>query len=154
MPSAIPTMTLDQEINPWKHKRALRLCSPQAEPDEGLWETAQDSAREIIVHFPVALDSGQIEMFTGFACSTTSPAARPREASVIQAQVTLDEVRALASWMTWKCAGGQYPLRRRQGRRHLRSQSLSQGELERITRRYTSEIIDFIGPEKDVPRPT
>ena len=96
------------------------------------------------------------------AASRCSPAsafstplhAAPRKGGIRYApDVTLDEVRALASWMTWKCAVVNIPFGGAKGGVICDPKKMSQGELERMTRRYTSEIIDFIGPEKDVPAP-
>jgi glutamate dehydrogenase (NAD(P)+) len=110
-------------------------------------------SREVIVHFPVKMDDGRIEMFTGFRVQH-SIARGPCKGGIRYAPgVTLDEVRALASWMTWKCAVVNIPFGGAKGGVICDPKKMSQGELERMTRRYTSEIIDLIGPEKDVPAP-
>ena len=110
-------------------------------------------AREVIVHFPVTMDDGRIEMFTGYRVQH-SQARGPAKGGLRYApDVTLDEVRALASWMTWKCAVVNIPFGGAKGGIICNPKKMSTGELERMTRRYTSEIIEFIGPEKDVPAP-
>ena len=110
-------------------------------------------SREIIVHFPVALDNGMIDVFTGFRVQHNI-ARGPCKGGIRYApDVTLDEVRALASWMTWKCAVVNIPFGGAKGGVICDPKTMSRGELERMTRRYTSEIIEFIGPEKDVPAP-
>jgi glutamate dehydrogenase (NAD(P)+) len=120
---------------------------------KALWKLLSTPAREIIVHFPVAMDDGHIEMFTGFRVQHNI-ARGPAKGGIRYApDVTLDEVRALASWMTWKCAVVNIPFGGAKGGVICDPKKMSQGELERMTRRYTSEIIDFIGPEKDVPAP-
>jgi glutamate dehydrogenase (NAD(P)+) len=147
-------MTLDQEINPWEAQNArFDFAARKLNLDEGLWKLLRTPTREVIVHFPVTLDNGKIEMFTGFRVQH-SIARGPCKGGIRYAHdVTLDEVRALASWMTWKCAVVNIPFGGAKGGVICDPKNMSQGELERMTRRYTSEIIDFIGPEKDVPAP-
>jgi glutamate dehydrogenase (NAD(P)+) len=121
--------------------------------DEGIEKILRYSAREITVHLPVILDDGRIEIFTGFRVHH-SLARGPAKGGIRYApDVSLDEVRALASWMTWKCAVADIPFGGAKGGVICDPTILSQGELERITRRYTAEIYDFIGPDRDVPAP-
>jgi glutamate dehydrogenase (NAD(P)+) len=143
-----------QEINPWEAQSArFEFAARKLNLDEGLWKVLSTPSREIIVHFPVTMDDGKIEMFTGFRVQH-SIARGPGKGGIRYApDVTLDEVRALASWMTWKCAVVNIPFGGAKGGVICDPKKMSQGELERMTRRYTSEIIDFIGPEKDVPAP-
>jgi glutamate dehydrogenase (NAD(P)+) len=154
MAGVTPSVTLDQEINPWEAQNArFDFAARKLNLDEGLWKLLRTPTREVIVHFPVTLDSGKIEMFTGFRVQH-SIARGPCKGGIRYApDVTLDEVRALASWMTWKCAVVNIPFGGAKGGVICDPKNMSQGELERMTRRYTSEIIDFIGPEKDVPAP-
>ena len=108
---------------------------------------------ELTVNFPVVLDDGRIEVFTGYRVQH-SIARGPAKGGVRFApDVSLDEVRALAAWMTWKCAVVNIPFGGGKGGVICDPQILSDGELERITRRYTAEILEFIGPERDVPAP-
>ena len=148
------SVSLDQEINPWEAQSArFEFAARKLNLEEGLWRVLSTPAREIIVHFPVTLDSGKIEMFTGFRVQH-SIARGPGKGGVRYSPVvSLDEVRALASWMTWKCAVVNIPFGGAKGGVICDPKKMSMGELERMTRRYTSEIIDFIGPEKDVPAP-
>jgi glutamate dehydrogenase (NAD(P)+) len=154
MPSVPPAVPLDQEINPWEAQSArFDFAARKLNLDEGLWKLLRLPQRELIVHFPVTLDNGNIEMFTGFRVQH-SMARGPCKGGIRYApDVTLDEMRALASWMTWKCAVVNIPFGGAKGGVICDPKSMSQGELERMTRRYTSEISDFIGPEKDVPAP-
>ncbi len=154
MAMAAPAMTLDQEINPWEAQSArFEFAARKLNLDENLWKVLSTPSREIIVHFPVTMDTGKIEMFTGFRVQHNI-ARGPGKGGIRYApNVTLDEVRALASWMTWKCAVVNIPFGGAKGGVICDPKNMSQGELERMTRRYTSEIIDFIGPEKDVPAP-
>ncbi len=151
---AVPSMSLEQEINPWEAQSArFEFAARKLNLDPGLWKVLSTPAREIIVHFPVHMDNGSIEMFTGFRVQH-SVARGPGKGGIRYApDVSLDEVRALASWMTWKCAVVNIPFGGAKGGIICDPKKMSQGELERMTRRYTSEIIEFIGPEKDVPAP-
>ncbi|HEX4036838.1 MAG TPA: Glu/Leu/Phe/Val dehydrogenase [Acidobacteriaceae bacterium] len=148
------TVSLEQEINPWEAQAArFDFAARKLNLDEGLWRVLRYPSREIIVHFPVAMDDGRIEMFTGYRV-LHSQARGPGKGGIRYApDVTLDEVRALASWMTWKCAVVNIPFGGAKGGVICDPKKMSQGELERMTRRYTAEIIEFIGPEKDVPAP-
>ncbi|MGD0829914.1 MAG: Glu/Leu/Phe/Val dehydrogenase [Terracidiphilus sp.] len=148
------TVSLVQEINPWEAQEArFDLAARKLNLEDGLWKLLRMPAREVIVHFPVAMDNGKIEMFTGFRVQHSIARGPGKGGIRYSPDVTLDEVRALASWMTWKCAVVNIPFGGAKGGVICDPKKMSQGELERMTRRYTSEIIDFIGPEKDVPAP-
>jgi glutamate dehydrogenase (NAD(P)+) len=146
--------TLEQESNPWEQQAArFNLAASKLKLEEGLWRVLQQPNREIIVHIPVNMDNGELEVFTGYRVQH-SIARGPAKGGVRFApDVTLDEVRALASWMTWKCAVVNIPFGGAKGGIICDPKNMSRGELERMTRRYTSELIEFIGPEKDVPAP-
>ncbi len=148
------TISLEQEINPWEAQSArFDFAARKLNLDPGIWKVLNSPSREIIVHFPVTMDDGHIELFTGYRVQH-SIARGPGKGGIRYApDVTLDEVRALASWMTWKCAVVNIPFGGAKGGVICDPRKMSQGELERLTRRYTSEIIEFIGPEKDVPAP-
>ncbi len=154
MSSVTPAVSLDQEVNPWEAQSArFDFAARKLNLDEGLWKLLRMPAREIIVHFPVPMDNGRIEMFTGFRVQHNIARGPAKGGIRYSPDVTLDEVRALASWMTWKCAVVNIPFGGAKGGVICDPKAMSQGELERMTRRYTSEISDFIGPEKDVPAP-
>jgi glutamate dehydrogenase (NAD(P)+) len=151
---SVKTISLEQEINPWESQSArFDLAARKLNLDEGLWKILRCPNREIIVHIPVAMDNGTLEVFTGFRVQH-SIARGPAKGGVrFTPDLNLDEVRALASWMTWKCAVVNIPFGGAKGGVVCDPRKLSMGELERITRRYTAELIEFIGPEKDVPAP-
>ena len=154
MASITPAVTLDQEINPWEAQNArFDFAARKLNLDEGLWKLLRTPAREIIVHFPVSMDDGRIEIYTGFRVQHSMARGPCKGGIRYSPEVTLEEVRALASWMTWKCAVVNIPFGGAKGGVICDPRKMSQGELERMTRRYTSEISDFIGPEKDVPAP-
>jgi len=148
------TITLEQEINPWEAQSArFNFAAQKLNLDEGLMKVLQYPNRELIVHIPVSMDNGKLEVFTGFRVQH-SIARGPGKGGIRYApDVTLDEVRALASWMTWKCAIVNIPFGGAKGGVICDPHKMSMGELERMTRRYTAELIEFIGPEKDVPAP-
>ena len=145
---------VDQELNPWLSAEArFNEAASRLKLDEGIQKVLRTPAREITVAIPVQLDDGRLEVFTGYRVQH-SIARGPGKGGVRFApDVTLDEVRALASWMTWKCAVVNIPLGGAKGGVICDPKVLSQFELERITRRYTAEIFEFIGPDKDIPAP-
>lgn len=144
----------EHEFNPLLSAEArFDEAANQLSLDDGMRKVLRSPAREITVHIPVVLDDGRIEVFTGYRVQH-SIARGPAKGGIRYApDVSLDEVRALASWMTWKCAVVNLPFGGGKGGVICNPAQLSQFELERITRRYTAEIIEFIGPEKDVPAP-
>ncbi len=148
------TMTLAQETNPWEAQAArFDTAASKLNLDAGLWKVLRYPQREIIVHIPVGMDDGSVEVFTGYRVQH-SVARGPAKGGIrYSPDVSLDEVRALASWMTWKCAVVNIPFGGAKGGVICDPKHMSQGELERMTRRYTAELIEFIGPEKDVPAP-
>ncbi len=147
-------VSLAQETNPWEAQAArFDTAATKLNLDAGIWKVLRYPAREIIVHIPVAMDDGSVEVFTGYRVQH-SVARGPAKGGIrYSPDVTLDEVRALASWMTWKCAVVNIPFGGAKGGVICDPKHMSQGELERMTRRYTAELIEFIGPEKDVPAP-
>ena len=154
MAVAIPSISLDQEINPWEAQSArFDFAARKLNLDPGLWRVLSTPSREVIVHFPITMDDGRIEVFTGFRVQHSQARGPAKGGIRYSSDCTLDEVRALASWMTWKCAVVNIPFGGAKGGVICDPKKLSMTELERITRRYTSEIIEFIGPEKDVPAP-
>src|SRR6266481_4388397 len=148
------TLSLEQELNPWEAQAArFDFAAQKLNLDDGLWKILRYPTREIIVHIPVAMDDGRIEVFTGFRVQH-SIARGPAKGGVrYSPDVTLDEIRALASWMTWKCAVVNIPFGGAKGGIIVDPKKLSNSELEKLTRRYTAELIEFIGPEKDVAPP-
>ncbi len=148
------TVTLEQEMNPWEAQAArFEFAARKLNLDDALWKVLSFPNREIIVHFPVSMDDGSVQLFTGFRVHHSMARGPGKGGIRYSPEVTLDEVRALASWMTWKCAVVNIPFGGAKGGVICDPRKLSHGELERITRRYTSELIEFLGPEKDVPAP-
>ncbi len=142
------------EFNPWKNA-AIRFENAAAKLnlDDGMRKILKTPSKELTVAIPIILDDGRVEVFTGYRVQH-SIARGPAKGGIRYApDVSLDEMRALASWMTWKCAVVNLPYGGAKGGVICDPAILSQIELERITRRYTAEILDIIGPEKDIPAP-
>jgi glutamate dehydrogenase (NAD(P)+) len=121
--------------------------------DPDLYAVLRVPNRELKVYIPTKMDSGRIQVFEGYRVQHNF-ARGPAKGGIRYApDVSLDEVRALAAWMTWKCAVVNVPFGGAKGGIICDPQQMSMGELERMTRRYAAELLDFIGPEKDVPAP-
>ncbi len=109
--------------------------------------------RELIVNFPVRMDNGDVEMFTGYRVQHNINRGPAKGGIRFSPEVSLDEVRALAMWMTWKCAVVGIPFGGAKGGVICDPHKLSRAELERLSRRYATEISILIGPDSDIPAP-
>src|SRR5216684_1053341 len=148
------TLSTEQETNPWLAAEArFDEAATLLNLDDGICKVLRSPTREITVHIPVMLDDGRIEVFTGYRVQHSIARGPGKGGIRFAPDVTLDEVRALAAWMTWKCAVVNIPFGGAKGGVICDPQSLSRAELEKITRRYTAELMDQFGPEKDVPAP-
>jgi glutamate dehydrogenase (NAD(P)+) len=121
--------------------------------DPGIWKILTHPKRQIIVSCPVQMDNGEIEVFTGYRVQYSITLGPAKGGIRYHPDVTLDEVTALAAWMTWKCAVAHIPFGGAKGGIACDPSKMSRRELEALTRRYIAEIVDAIGPEKDVPAP-
>ncbi len=121
--------------------------------EPGIWRILTSPKRQIIVSCPVLMDSGEIEVFTGFRVQYNIALGPAKGGIRYHQDVTLDEVKALAAWMTWKCAVAGIPFGGGKGGIICDPTKMSLREVEALTRRYVAEIMDAIGPEKDVPAP-
>ena len=149
---AIPSS--EKETNPWVSAEArFDEAAELLGLDEGLRKILRTPGLELKVAVPVVLDDGRYEVFTGYRVQHSIVRGPAKGGIRFAPDVTLDEVRALAAWMTWKCAVVNIPFGGGKGGVICDPDVLSPGELERITRRYTSEIMDIIGPDRDVPAP-
>jgi glutamate dehydrogenase (NAD(P)+) len=123
------------------------------ELDPGIWRILTHPKRQIVVSCPVQMDNGEIEVFTGYRVQYNITLGPAKGGIRYHPDVSLDEVTALAAWMTWKCAVAHIPFGGGKGGIVCDPTRMSKRELEALTRRYVAEIIDAIGPEKDVPAP-
>jgi glutamate dehydrogenase (NAD(P)+) len=145
---------IEQETNPWIAAAArFDEAASRLKLDDGIRKVLKSATREITIHIPIQLDDGRLEVFTGYRVQHSIARGPGKGGIRFAPDVTLDEVRALASWMTWKCAVVNIPFGGSKGGVICDPTLLSDSELERITRRYTAELMDFLGPERDVPAP-
>jgi glutamate dehydrogenase (NAD(P)+) len=121
--------------------------------DPGIWKILTHPKRQITVSCPIQMDNGEIEVFTGYRVQYNITLGPAKGGIRYHPDVTLDEVTALAAWMTWKCAVAQVPFGGGKGGVICDPTRMSRRELEALTRRYVAEIVDAIGPDKDVPAP-
>jgi len=121
--------------------------------EEGVYRYMKYPEREITVYIPVAMDSGRLEVFTGYRVLHSTVRGPGKGGIRFAPDVSLDEVRALAAWMTWKCAVVNIPFGGAKGGVICDPTKLSKAELERVTRRYTAALSDWFGPERDIPAP-
>src|SRR5690349_20079902 len=121
--------------------------------EPGIWKILTHPKRQITVSCPVQMDNGEIEVFTGYRVQYNITLGPAKGGIRSHPGVSLDEVTALAAWMTWKCALAHVPFGGGKGGIICDPTKMSRRELEALTRRYVAEIIDAIGPEKDVPAP-
>ncbi len=121
--------------------------------EPGLYRVLRNPEKQIIVSIPVMRDTGEVEVFTGFRVLYNTSRGPAKGGIRFDTQVTLEEVKALAAWMTWKCAVVNIPFGGAKGGVVCDPHTMSIGELERLTRRYTAGIINVLGPDSDVPAP-
>jgi glutamate dehydrogenase (NAD(P)+) len=121
--------------------------------DRGLYKVLRNPEKQIIVSVPILRDNGEVEVFTGYRVLYNTSRGPAKGGIRFDLNVTLEEVTALAAWMTWKCAVVNIPFGGAKGAVRCDPTTMSLGELERVTRRYTSGIIETLGPDSDVPAP-
>ncbi len=141
-------------VNPFETaKKQIDIVSDLIGINGGIREVLKHPKRELSVNFPVRLDDGSFRVFTGYRVQYNMARGPTKGGIRYHPQVSLDEVRALAAWMTWKCAVVNIPYGGAKGGVICDPKQMSKGELERLTRRYASEIASIIGPEIDIPAP-
>jgi glutamate dehydrogenase (NAD(P)+) len=144
----------ESTINPFETaKKQIDIVADLLGLNGGIREVLKHPKRELTVNFPVRMDSGDLRVFTGYRVQYNMARGPTKGGIRYHPQVTLDEVRALAAWMTWKCAVVNIPYGGAKGGIICDPKSMSKSELERLTRRYASEISLIIGPEIDIPAP-
>jgi glutamate dehydrogenase (NAD(P)+) len=142
------------EINPFQNAlKQLQIAADLLKLDEGAHETLKQPKRILTVSLPVRFDNGEVKALTGYRVQYNDARGPYKGGIRYHPDVTLDEVKALACWMTWKCAVLDLPYGGAKGGVVCDPKHMSMGEKERVTRRYTSAIYDFIGPYRDVPAP-
>jgi len=148
-----PGPILDNE-NPFESMmERFRFASEILNLDEGMFQYLSNPAKQVIVSVPVMMDSGKIQVFEGFRVLHNDVLGPTKGGIRYAPDVHLDEVKALAAWMTWKCAVVNVPYGGAKGGIRCNPKEMSQRELESMTRRYTASLLDILGPEKDIPAP-
>jgi len=148
------TQRVAEAINPWHvAQQQFDLAAERLNLSTGLRRVLREPKRELTVHFPVKMDDGSVQVFTGFRVQHNLGRGPAKGGIRYHQDVSLDEVKALAMWMTWKCAVVGIPYGGGKGGVIVDPKKLSQRELEGLTRRYATEISIIIGPEKDIPAP-
>ncbi len=147
-------VTVKNELNVYESAEArFEAAAQKLGLENGLYRYLKYPDKEITVYIPVGMDDGRLEVFIGYRVQHSLVRGPGKGGIRYAPDVTLDEIRALAAWMTWKCAVVNIPFGGAKGGIICDPTKLSQGELERITRRYTAELMDWLGPERDVPAP-
>lgn len=143
-----------KRINPLEvAMKQVDIAAERLKLDPGVCEKIKQTKRELIVHFPVKMDDGSIKIFTGYRVQHNLTRGPGKGGIRYHPDVDLDEVRALAMWMTWKAAVVNIPFGGAKGGVQCDPKSMSPRELENMTRRYTWEISFIIGPDRDIPAP-
>ena len=141
-------------INPWQMAQSqFENAAQYLDLDPGLMDFIRLPKRELAINFPVKMDDGTLKVFTGYRVHHNTIRGPAKGGIRYHQDVTLDEVRALAMWMTWKCSLMNIPYGGAKGGVIVNPRFLSNRELEKLTRRYTSEMSSFIGPDSDIPAP-
>src|SRR5256714_2451252 len=143
-----------EELNPFKiAQQQFDSAASYLNLDESTRQVLRNAKRQLVVSIPVRMDGGGVRVFEGYRVQHNIARGPAKGGIRFHPNVTLDEVKALASWMTWKCATVGIPYGGGKGGVICDPKSMSKGELERLTRRYAFEIAPIIGPDRDIPAP-
>lgn len=154
IPQPIPRIAPREDLNPYRIAQIqFDLAAEHLKLDQGLRQILRTPKRVLEVSIPTKMDNGQVKVFTGYRVQHNVARGPAKGGIRYHPAVTLDEVKALATWMTWKTAAVNIPFGGGKGGVICDPKRMSKPELERMTRRYTSEILPVIGPEQDIPAP-
>ena len=143
-----------EEMNVYQNAEArFEVAANKLGLEQGIYRYLKYPDKEITLYIPVGMDNGQLEVFTGYRVLHSTVRGPGKGGIRFAPDVSIDEVRALSAWMTWKCAVVDIPFGGAKGGIICDPRKMSRGELERLTRRYTAELSDWLGPERDVPAP-
>ena len=143
-----------EELNPFEIAKAqFDRAADYLELEESMRNVLRNAKRQLIVSIPVRMDGGETKVFEGYRVQHNIARGPAKGGIRYHPNVSLDEVKALASWMTWKCATVGIPYGGGKGGVVCDPKSMSKSELERLTRRYAFEIAPIIGPDRDIPAP-
>ncbi len=147
-------VNLQKELNPLENaERQFEEAAQRLKLDPGIKEMIKRPRRATIVSLPVAMDDGRIQVFTGYRVQHSIIRGPAKGGIRYHPDVTLEEVEALAAWMTWKCAVVNIPFGGGKGGVACDPSKMSRAEIERLTRRYAADLSDLFGPESDIPAP-
>jgi glutamate dehydrogenase (NAD(P)+) len=153
-PQVIPRIAPREDLNPYRIAQIqFDIAAEHLKLDAGLRQILRTPKRVMEVAIPTKMDNGQVKVFTGYRVQHNVARGPAKGGLRYHPNVTLDEVKALAMWMTWKTATVNVPYGGAKGGVICEPKRMSKGELERMTRRFTSEILPIIGPERDIPAP-
>src|SRR6202795_3502276 len=153
-PQAIPRIAPREDLNPYRIAQIqFDIAAEHLKLDPGLRQILRTPKRIMEVSIPTKMDNGQVKVFTGFRVQHNIARGPAKGGLRYHPNVTLDEVKALAMWMCWKTATVNVPYGGAKGGVICDPKRMSKGELERMTRRFTAEILPIIGPERDIPAP-
>lgn len=154
MTASATTETTKKEINVLEMARQqLAMAAQYLDLDEGLHKVLAHPIRQLVVNFPVVMDNGHVEVFEGYRVQHNLARGPTKGGIRYHPEVDLDETTALAMWMTWKCAVVDIPYGGAKGAVKVDTKKLSRRELEKLTRRFASEISIIVGPNTDIPAP-
>jgi len=150
----MPHTPAPEEMNVYQNAEArFEVAANKLGLEQGVYRYLKYPDKEITLYIPVGMDNGQLEVFTGYRVLHSTVRGPGKGGIRFAPDVSIDEVRALSAWMTWKCAVVDIPFGGAKGGIICDPRKMSRGELERLTRRYTAELADWLGPERDVPAP-
>jgi glutamate dehydrogenase (NAD(P)+) len=146
--------TAPEEMNVYQNAEArFEEAAKKLGLEQGIYKYLKYPDKEVTMYIPVGMDNGTLEVFTGYRVLHSTVRGPGKGGIRFAPDVSLDEVRALAAWMTWKCALVDIPFGGAKGGVICDPNKMSRGEQERLTRRYTAELSSWLGPERDVPAP-
>ena len=150
----MPVTTVPEEMNVYQNAEArFEVAANKLGLEQGVYRYLKYPDKEITLYIPVGMDNGQLEVFTGYRVLHSTVRGPGKGGIRFAPDVSIDEVRALSAWMTWKCAVVDIPFGGAKGGIICDPRKMSRGEIERLTRRYTAELADWLGPERDIPAP-
>ncbi len=148
-----PGPKLDKESPFESMMERFRFAAEILQLEEGMFQYLASPVKQVIVSVPVVMDTGKIQVFEGFRVIHDNVLGPSKGGIRFAPDVSLEEVKALAAWMTWKCAVVNVPFGGAKGGIRCDPKKLSKGELERLTRRYTANLLEVFGPDRDIPAP-
>jgi len=148
-----PGPKLDKESPFESMMERFRFAADILKLDEGMFQYLASPVKQVIVSVPIVMDDGKIKVFEGYRVIHDNVLGPSKGGVRFTPDVNLEEVKALASWMTWKCAVVNVPFGGAKGGVRCDPNELSKAELERLTRRYTANLLEVFGPDRDIPAP-